>query len=80
LYHSGGDTLENCKVKWYVDDTPNELIYFDEITDWAPSLGVTIRADKSSSTITVETEPYSVALPVEFYGVFAWGWNNPPDE
>ena len=80
LYNSGTDTLDNCKVKWYVDDTPNGSIDFNEITDWAPSLGVTIGGHKTSSRITVETDPYSVALPVEYYGIYAWGWNNPPDE
>ncbi|UCF96213.1 MAG: hypothetical protein JSV89_13615 [Spirochaetaceae bacterium] len=80
LYNSGDDTLDNCKVKWYVDDTVNGLIDFDEITGWAPSLGVTIGAKKTSPKITVETAPGSVALPVEYYGVYAWGWDNPPDE
>ena len=80
LYNSGDDTLDNCKVKWYVDDTANGSIDFDEITNWAPSLGVTIGADKTTPVITVETAPGSVVLPVEYYGVYAWGWDNPPDE
>ena len=79
LYNSGEDALDNCKVKWYVDYTANGSINFDEITDWAPSLGVNLGVDKTSPVITVKTTG-SVALPVEYYGVYAWGWDNPPDD
>ena len=40
LENIGSDSLQNCKVKWYVDQTANDSINFDEITAWAPTFGV----------------------------------------
>ena len=43
LKNTGSERLQNCKVRWYVDDTatgPTDEIEYDEKTDWAPALGV----------------------------------------
>ena len=85
LYNIGSENLQNCKVKWYVDSTGGAVgtIELDEITDWAPTIGVdlTILEISNEITVTTTTGIYSGGLAgVDSYGVYAWGWENPSDE
>jgi hypothetical protein len=84
LYNSGSDALQNCKVKWYVDDTnldasDNEIEY-DELTVWAPSGGVNLAQGQTSSIYTVDTTSGIfgnglIGDGVNFYGVYEMGWD-----
>ena len=83
LKNTGSDTLQNCKVKWFVDDSTTGTagsIEFDEITGWAPALGVNLAGGATSTEITVDTTTGISYANVEYFGVYAWGWDNPPDE
>jgi hypothetical protein len=80
LKNTGSDTLQNCKVKWYVDDSKNGSLDFTDITGWAPALGVDLAGGATSDKITVNTTTGVNFLDVEYFGVYAWGWDNPPDE
>ena len=80
LKNTGSDTLRNCKVKWYVDKTANGSIDFDEKTGWAPAFGVDLAGGAKSTEITVDTTTGIPYTDVEYFGVYAWGWDNPPDE
>ena len=77
LYNSGSESLQNCKVRWYVDDTPGLTIEYDEITAWAPSIGVDLGAGQTSSTLSVDT---SATYPggvtdADHVGIYEMGWN-----
>jgi len=80
LENIGSDTLDNCKVKWYVDQTPNGSIDFDEITAWAPTLGVSLSPGQDRDGLIVDTTTGITFANVEYFGVYAWGWENPPDD
>jgi hypothetical protein len=80
LENIGSDSLQNCKVKWYVDQTANDSIDFDEITAWAPASGVDLAPVAKSGPLTVDTTTGITFSNVEYFGVYAWGWENPPDE
>jgi hypothetical protein len=80
LENIGSDTLKNCKVKWYVDVTPGSTIEFDEVTAWAPTLGVNLSPGGDRDFLTVDTTTGITFASVENFGVYAWGWENPPDE
>ena len=83
LHNIGDVTLSDCKVRWYVDDAGDAVpgtLEFDEITGWAPALGTTISPGNKSSWISVSTSEVDFSGGVEFFGVYAWGWENPPDE
>ena len=80
LQNIGSETLSNCKVRWYVDETPNGSIDFDEITGWAPATGVAISGPGTSGPLSVSTTTGIVVANIEYYGIYAWGWDNPPDE
>jgi hypothetical protein len=80
LKNTGSDTLENCKVKWFVDETLDGSIDFDEITAWAPTLGVNLFPGETSSELTVDTTGGVIVANIEYFGVYAWGWENPPDD
>jgi hypothetical protein len=63
-----------------LDATDNE-IEFDEITVWAPALGVTLGpGDTSILSYTVDTASGFFASGVNFIGIYAMGWNYTPDE
>lgn len=86
LYNNGFENLQNCKVKWYVDTSDSGsvgTIESEEITNWAPSLGVDLSIGETSPTYTVTTTSgiYTTGTGgVVNYGVYSWGWENPPDE
>jgi hypothetical protein len=85
LMNSGSETLENCKVRWYVDDvdpSPDDVIInYDEVTVWAPAAGVTIGAGKTTtSSYSVETTSLALANAIENIGIYEMGWNYSPDE
>ena len=86
LVNIGSEYLENCKVQWYVDALgigTDGLIDFDEITDWAPAIGVDLSIGEPSGTITVDTTSGKFSGGtggVDNFGVYAWGWKNPPDD
>lgn len=79
LYNSGSEALQNCKVKWYVDDTDNDAsdadIEYDEITGWAPSIGVDLAVGQSTAEFTVDTTSGIFGGGVNFYGIYEMGWN-----
>lgn len=83
LYNSGSEALENCKVKWFVDDFDNDSagantdadIEYDEITAWAPSIGVDLAAGETSEEFTVDTTSGIFVNGVNFYGIYEMGWN-----
>ena len=86
LVNIGSERLQNCKVKWYADTSdlvPVGTIEDEEITDWAPSIGVDLSIGERSGLITVTTGSaiYTTGLSgIDSYGVYAWGWENPPDD
>ena len=86
LYNIGSENLQNCKVKWYADTSdlgPAGTIESSEITDWVPSIGIDLSILEISGLITVTTTSgiYTSGLAgIDSYGVYAWGWENPPDE
>ena len=55
LHNSGSETLRNCKVRWYVDDTSGTDIEYDEITNWTPTTGYDLSVDETSEAMSVET-------------------------
>ena len=83
LHNISDMTLSNCKVRWYVDDdgaAGSGTVEYDEITGWAPALGTTLSRNETSDWISVSTSEKDFSAGVEFFGVYAWGWENPPDE
>jgi hypothetical protein len=86
LENIGSENLENCKVQWYVDSSSEGTvgtIETNEITDWAPSIGVDLSIGETSGLITVDTTFGNYAggtAGVDSFGIYAWGWENPPDE
>jgi len=83
LHNIGEVTLNDCKVRWYLDDAGDALtgtLEFDEITGWAPALGTTLDPGETSNWISVQTSEVDFSGGVEFFGVYAWGWENPSDE
>ena len=86
LVNIGNENLQNCKVRWYADTSDNGVvgtIEDEEITDWAPTIGVDLAIGERSGLITVTTEStiYTSGLgAIDSYGVYAWGWENPPDD
>ena len=86
LVNIGSENLQNCKVKWYVDSSSEGTvgtIELDEITDWAPTIGVDLIIGEISSEIPVTTTSGNYAggtAGVDSFGVYAWGWENPPDD
>ena len=86
LVNIGSESLQNCKVQWYVDALgtgTDGSIDFDEITDWAPSIGVDLTMFEVSKEFSVTTTSGNYTggtAAVDYYGVYAWGWENPPDD
>jgi hypothetical protein len=86
LENIGSERLQNCKVQWYVDALgtgTDGSIDFDEITDWAPSIGVDLGMFEISDEFSVTTTSGNYTggtAAVDYYGVYAWGWENPPDD
>jgi len=80
LYNSGSERLQNCKVKWYVDDydggaLSDSDIEYDEITSWTPVFGVDLSPGETSNVRTVDTTSGIFAGGVNFYGIYEMGWN-----
>ncbi len=80
LYNSGSEALQDCKVKWFVDDTSGADIEYDEITSWAPSGGVDLGVDQTSAVLSVYTTAVNFTDGVNFYGIYEMGWNYSSDE
>jgi hypothetical protein len=83
LKNTGSEYLEDCKVKWFVDDTangPTDEIEYDEITNWVPTFGTNLGAGQTSSVLTVDTTSGIFIGGVNFYGIYEMGWNYSPDE
>ncbi len=69
LYNSGSERLQNCKVRWYVDDTSGTDIEYDELTGWAPGSGVDLAVGETSGPFTVDTTSGKFGAGVNFYGI-----------
>ena len=84
LKNTGSERLQNCKVKWYVDDTatgPTDEIEYDEITDWAPTFGVDLGVGATSSYIYAYTDDSTdFSGGVNFFGIYEMGWDYSSDE
>ena len=84
LENTGSEYLEDCKVKWFVDDVDSDAsdddIEYDEITNWVPTFGTSLGAGKTSSVFTIDTESGIFGSGVNFYGIYEMGWNYSPDE
>ncbi len=80
LYNSGSEALQNCKVRWFVDDTSGTDIEYDEITGWAPGSGVYLGVDKTKGPFYVDTTLGIFGGGVNFYGIYEMGWDGSPDE
>jgi hypothetical protein len=85
LHNSGSETLQNCKVRWYVDDIDSDGtdadIEYDEITNWAPVIGVNLAGGETSAEFTVDTtSDIFIGGVVNFYGIYEMGWNYSSDE
>ncbi len=88
LYNSGSEYLQDCKVKWYVDDFDDDAlgantdadIEYDEITSWAPTTGYDLEVGATSEAISVETTSGIFIDGVNFYGIYEMGWNYSSDE
>ncbi len=84
LHNSGSERLQNCKVRWYVDDTidagSDGVIDYDEITVWAPGTGVDLLVGETSAVFTVDTTSDIFGGGVNFYGIYEMGWDGSPDE
>ncbi len=79
LENSGSETLRNCKVKWFVDDTSGTDIEYDEITVWAPGIGVNLGVGETSGPFTVDTTSGIFGGGVNFYGIYEMGWDGEKD-
>jgi len=78
LYNSGSERLQNCKVKWYVDDSGDVndgTIEYDEVTSWAPLFGIDVSPGETTRTITVSTTSGTYTSPLDSYGIYEMGWN-----
>ncbi len=85
LKNSGSERLQNCKVRWYVDDFDNDVlldanIEYDEITIWAPSTGIDLGVGIKRGPFTVDTTSGIFGGGVNFYGIYEMGWDGSPDE
>jgi len=82
LYNSGSEALQNCKVKWYVDniDGDNSVIEYDEITVWAPGIGVDLGVYGTGGPFTVDTTSGNFSDGVNVFGVYEMGWDGSTDE
>ena len=70
-------------MKWYVDDTangPTDEIEYDEITDWAPTLGVDLGVGITKGPFTVQTSEIDFIGGVNFFGIYEMGWDYASDE
>ena len=79
LENSGSERLQNCKVRWFVDDTSGTDIEYDEITGWAPGSGVHLGVDKTKGPFYVDTTTGIFGGGVNFYGIYEMGWNYSSD-
>ena len=83
LYNSGSEALQDCKVKWYVDDTDGDAsdadIEYDELTVWAPGTGVDLAVGETSAEFTVDTTSGIFGSGVNFYGIYEMGWDGSTD-
>jgi hypothetical protein len=84
LYNSGSEALQNCKVRWYVDgidgDGSDGTVEYDEVTAWAPTIGVNLAVGETSSVFTVNTTSGTYSSPIDFYGMYEMGWNYSSDD
>jgi hypothetical protein len=80
LYNSGSETLNNCKVKWYVDGTSNGDIDYDGITVWVPSTGVDLSVGETDGPFNVDITSVLFGGGVEFYGIYEMGWDSPSSD
>ena len=84
LYNSGSEYLQDCKVRWYVDDLDSDgsdaVIEYDEITSWAPTFGYDLGVGQTSPAISVETDSGIFLAGINFYGIYEMGWDYSPNE
>ena len=80
LYNSGSEGLQNCKVRWFVDDISGTDIEQDELTVWAPAAGVYVPEGKTRGPFTVDTTSGMFGTGVKFYGIYEMGWDYSSDE
>ena len=84
LKNIGSEALQNCKVKCYVDHIDNDpsdnvIELDDELTVWAPGTGVDLAVGETSAQFTVDTTRGIFTNGVNFYGIYAMGWDGPTD-
>ena len=82
LKNTGSERLQNCKVRWYVDDTatgPTDEIEYDEKTDWAPPLGVDLGVGVTKGPFYVQTSQVDFSGGVNFFGIYEMGWDYSSD-
>ena len=83
LENSGSERLQNCKVKWYVDDFDSDAsdadIEYDEKTVWAPGTGVDLGIGVTKGPFTVDTTLGIFGGGVNFYGIYEMGWDGEKD-
>ena len=82
LKNTGSERLQNCKVKWYVDDTANGnpgVVEYDEITDWAPSVGRDLGVGVTKGPFYAQTSEKDFSGGLDFFGVYAMGWDYSSD-
>lgn len=84
LKNSGSEYLQDCKVRWYVDDTDGDAsdadIEYDEITNWVPTFGIDLGVGQSSAVLSIDTTSGIFGGGVNFYGIYEMGWNYSSDE
>jgi hypothetical protein len=69
-------------VKWYVDnmDGDNSVIEYDEITVWAPGIGVDLGVYDTGGPFTVDTTSGNFGVGVNVFGVYEMGWDGSTNE
>ena len=83
LQNTGSERLQNCKVKWYVDDTATgstDEIEYDEITSRAPGTGVDLGVGVTKGPFYVQTSVVDFSGGVNFFGIYEMGWDYSSDE
>ncbi|MBN1696593.1 MAG: hypothetical protein JW881_03675 [Spirochaetales bacterium] len=83
LTNVGSVDLENCQVKFGIDDvlSGGNTVSYDYITaTWWPSGGIYLNTGESSGTRTCNTGWNTGGAVPEYVGVYAIGFDNPPDE
>jgi hypothetical protein len=76
--NDGSVDLENCKVQFGIDEAlvVGGVVY-DNVTDWVPAAGVDLA---QGETTTGVYDTGLVFAGVDYVGIYAVGFDNPPDD